>query len=113
LAAKTDEKKQRYIVVTRIKSEEDMRVKEQEKQAAELVILVIYLRGNRWCVLVILVIYLRGYRWCVLVILVIYLRGYRWCVLVILVIYHSSVHSRNSKMRGQYSPLRIKFRGDQ
>ncbi|XP_048761264.2 poly(A)-specific ribonuclease PARN-like isoform X2 [Ostrea edulis] len=36
LAAKTDEKKQRFIVVTRIKSEDDMKIKEQEKQAAEL-----------------------------------------------------------------------------
>ncbi|XP_062601439.1 poly(A)-specific ribonuclease PARN-like [Saccostrea cucullata] len=36
LAAKTDEKKQRYIMVTRIKTEDDMKKKEEEKQAAEL-----------------------------------------------------------------------------
>lgn len=37
LGAKTDEKKQRYIQVTRIKTEDEMKMKEQEKQSAELV----------------------------------------------------------------------------
>lgn len=36
LGAKTDEKKQRYIQVTRIKTEDEMKMKEQEKQSAEL-----------------------------------------------------------------------------
>lgn len=37
LGAKTDERKQRYIQVTRIKTEDEMKMKEQEKQSAELV----------------------------------------------------------------------------
>ena len=37
LGAKTNEKKQRFIVVTRIKSEDEMKKKELEKQSTELV----------------------------------------------------------------------------
>jgi hypothetical protein len=46
LETKTGEKKERFIMVTRVKNEDDMKKKELAKQEAEVVSHAIYCIGN-------------------------------------------------------------------